>query len=82
MKANYITANAGNIAIEEQMWVLDEEARKATLNYFIKERNERIGSYWHNTVIKALRSRKGDKKIRTGGFTSAEFSNILFNIGV
>ena len=82
MQATMTTTHHGNTAMEQQAWTLDADAQRAVLDHF---RRERVGTYWHNNVVKVIRRARRSGKpctIRTGGFSTGEFGNILAFLGV
>ncbi len=79
--AQYRISHPGNIAIEEIVWTLNVQEGKATLGFL----NTDKGGYWHQRLVKplrrAIRNKANSFTVCTAGFTSGEFSNVLFAAG-
>ena len=76
-------ANAGNAAIQEEIWTIPTAAAVRALS--ILSNANSAGSYWHSNftrpVNRARRAKAETVTIRTAGFSTGELANTLGEVG-
>ena len=79
--ATMTTSYPGNLALEQHIWTLTLPEAKAMLPLL----DTHTGSYWHENAMKpylrAVRAKALTVRIYTAGFTTGEFSNVLYASG-
>lgn len=75
--ATYTTQNAGNLAIQTEVWTLSIAEAKAAMRHL----DCRKGTYWGNHLAtpcrRAVRAKADHVRVYTAGFSTGELSNVL-----